>query len=454
MPETQRNLGKEIEQIIGQAVPREVFRDLDAQFSFLAETRVCRDRSEAYDGAVSDIKRFLTEAYGFEGKNPLEFHQLAHSENLAYEIAMDLVEIREIDPSLFGNGAGQVDLELTALVAWGHDSIMASIREDAGVRTRIRGAFDANLVDTEVNKNLAARVVKSPDAQVFVTDQPYSSSERYGVYGGNEAASAAFLVHVLDRFVDDKGNKLFKDVTYEKVMELVAVTYPEFKFEEVKGRGVGLKAWQPYLTKDAGLAQIELAFADLKAPSGSMTVEEYVASSNAEFREINARASELLAEGQGVATFSPEDRVRYFKAGMGWAQTAGTFVAYQKEDFEAFLADSSFLNAGAPKRAEIKAFYEAKYSRFDANIAGCDQRYARLVAEYGFPVRQSEEPAPDFEKRMKAYEQQMLIKFNEGVEGTGGETISGDDYFKGFMIEMGYEKERLIPKTTPERKSE
>lgn len=337
-------------------------------------------RGEAVEKIKATFRQRLEERFGFQGKEPLDFHSPEHSETVASDARAFLEIMRRIDPDL----VTEKNLEEAEIEGLAHDLIQDSTKEEGKMRSRHRGWKDEDI--------------------------PQDLREK-GVTIGNERASADELLEEVRRYYLPNKERVFNDEEVEAMAEDIAVTFPKFEFSELPDGTKGLKVWQPYVTPDTRLVGLALSVGDLQGEARiSKNPKVFIERGNGESRELNWKIGEAVAGG--VENILQEERIEIARKVIGWTQNQVGFIGWQEVLFWEKVTMNKILNA-SPKREEIFQALREEFSHFDNNRNASEERYRKLKAKY---YGESEDPKEQEEKL---------------------NTIN-DEGFKNILREIGY----------------
>src|SRR3989344_353046 len=293
-------------------------------------------RKEALERALDSLQKTLEKRY-----ENFPFHNPKHSEDVRSGAVKFLETIEGVDSSLVTSE----DKEIAELVGLGHDLVQdADTRRDGAplsMRVRHRGF---GLEDISGRKT-----------------------------EGNERKSAEELLEELGTYKDKDGKNVFDvkegSVLREKIMNAIAVTYPETDMELLKSSGFrDLKIFQQYLTPQSSVLDLAIATADLRGPLADEDFETFRRSGDAEFRELNVAISEEVAGG--IEKIPQERREAIVKSIRNWKVTQISFANWQRWLFEESINGNVALQS-APKGREIMdALKNAYLPNMEKNIEG------------------------------------------------------------------------------------
>ncbi len=292
----------------------------------------------------------LEERFGADSPEPLDFHNLEHSQTVERESRSFLELIRSIAPEL----VSAQDLELVAVEAAGHD-LVQNATEINGLRTRHRG----------VQLDDIPSALRAHDPTITI---------------GNEQASADEVIAELTRYrLPDGGPAVPRDlITSEGVSSDIATTFPEVSPNVLLPDGSrGLKFFQPYLSGGSSLRALALANADLR---GALWSGQFADSGNREFRELYRWISRAVRGGETKTLTARRGEIA--KTICSWLATQIGFGRWQINLFSENLRKNQRLQEHAQGPAAIEALESHFLPPMAASVREAESRFALIKEMY------------------------------------------------------------------------
>lgn len=232
---------------------------------------------------------------------------------------------------------------------------------------------------------------------------------------GNEEASWLEVEHIMDE--TDPDGKVFTKRVREIVRAAIGATYPDVRYPEPyplaedtlisdrdpvtgeireivdmapflpkdrEGRPAGLKFFQPFLTAKSPLAVVAIAMGDLME-GGRVDAREFQQKGNAEFWETRKATRERVANDFAeIQDPVLRGREMALAAGdmLGWAQSQGGFLLWQKVRYREILSGNDAINADPQAAENFKKKMDETYRHFDENILASVRRANELAERY------------------------------------------------------------------------
>jgi hypothetical protein len=307
------------------------------------------------EGFIATIK----ERFGPESGDPLDYHKVKHSLDVAKRTVVFLKVIQEIDPDLVSTE----DIERAEIEGLGHDLVQRAFKEPGKFRERWRGAYPEDITP-EMRKR--------------------------GVEIGNEHDSALEIIAEFKRYRLPDGAPVF-NVTQEFIKETVddiAATFPKFEFNaELPDGTTGIKVFQPYLSLKSSLRALGIASGDLRGDLAEENPAVFIETGNGELRELNDTIKQDLRKG--IDNIGNERRADIVGSILDWQKSQPGHGKWQKELYRQSIEENEKIS-GSLKAEEIKkALYklygitEDQNGAFDRTIAAAQQHYENMEARFG-----------------------------------------------------------------------
>lgn len=317
------------------------------------------DRAEALMLIKEGFMATIEDRFGPRSGDPLDYHKVQHSLDVAKRTGPFLKAIQEIDPDL----VHAEDIERAEIEGLGHDLVQRAFKEPGKFRERWRGAYPEDITP-EMRKR--------------------------GIEIGNEHDSALEIIAEFKRYRLSDGAPVF-DVTQEFIQETIddiAVTFPKIEFNaELPDGTTGIKIFQPYLSPKSSLRALAVASGDLRGDLAEENPIVFIETGNGELRESNDTIKQDLRKG--IENIGNERRANIAGAILNWQKSQPGHGKWQKELYRQSIEENEKIN-GSRKTEEIKrALYklygitENQDGAFDRTIAVAQRHYENMEARFG-----------------------------------------------------------------------